>query len=259
MKLNYIAPKEGYTWIRQGIWLFRQNPIGFLMLVFLYVFVAQLAVFIPVIGVFAVLLLTPTLSVGFMTACRQAIQKERISPIVYLVALKSGVIVRKKILQLGLVYAAMILLLSFILSLLVDFDLLIPLMTSDKPITPEAIRQVYLVLFFGAMLYVPVAMLMWFSPVLVAWADMSVAQALFSSCLACWTNKAAFFLYLSIWSAILIAIPLSVGMIFDALGLGQAASFIIAPISMAGLTVMHCSFYATWKACFAGDEVVLGT
>lgn len=259
MKLNYIAPKEGYTWIRQGIWLFRQNPIGFLMLVFLYVFVAQLAVFIPVIGVFAVLLLTPTLSVGFMTACRQAIQKERISPIVYLVALKSGVLVRKKILQLGLVYAAMILLLSFILSLLVDFDLLIPLMTSDKPITPEAIRQVYLVLFFGAMLYLPVAMLMWFSPVLVAWADMSVAQALFSSCLACWTNKAAFFLYLSIWSAILIAIPLSVGMIFDALGLGQAASFIIAPISMAGLTVMHCSFYATWKACFAGDEVVLGT
>lgn len=259
MKLNYIAPKEGYTWIRQGIWLFRQNPIGFLMLVFLYVFVAQLAVFIPVIGVFAVLLLTPTLSVGFMTACRQAIQKERISPIVYLVALKSGVLVRKKILQLGLVYAAMILLLSFILSLLVDFELLIPLMTSDKPITPEAIRQVYLVLFFGAMLYVPVAMLMWFSPVLVAWADMSVAQALFSSCLACWTNKAAFFLYLSIWSAILIAIPLSVGMIFDALGLGQAASFIIAPISMAGLTVMHCSFYATWKACFAGDEVVLGT
>jgi hypothetical protein len=83
---------------------------------------------------------------------------------------------------------------------------------------------------------------------------MTVAQALFSSCLACWTNKAAFFLYLSIWSVILIAIPLTVGMIFDALNLGQAASFIIAPLSMAGLTVMHCSFYATWKACFAEEE-----
>ena len=150
----------------------------------------------------------------------------------------------------------MILLLSFILSLLVDFELLLPLMTSEKPITPEALRQVYLVLFFGAMLYVPVAMLMWFSPVLVAWTDMSVPQALFSSCLACWTNKAAFFLYLSVWSVILIAIPLTVGMIFDALGMGQAASFVIAPISMAGLTVMHCSFYATWKACFTEDEVL---
>jgi len=256
MKLNYVAPKDGYTWIRQGIWLFKQNPLGFLMLVFMYIFAAQLAVMIPVIGVITVLLLTPTLSVGFMTACRQAIQKERIRPTVYFIALQSSPLIRKRILQLGVVYAAMILLLSFILSLLVDFELLLPLMTSDKPITPEALRQVYLILFFGAMLYVPVAMLMWFSPVLVAWEDMSVAQALFSSCLACWTNKAAFFLYLSIWSAILIAIPLTVGMIFDALNLGQAASFVIAPISMAGLTVMHCSFYATWKACFTEGETI---
>jgi len=256
MKLNSVVPKEGYTWIRQGIWLFKQNPLGFLMLVFMYVFAAQLAVIIPVIGVFAVLLFTPTLSVGFMTACRQAIQKERIRPIVYFVALQSTPLVRKRILQLGLVYAGMILLLSFILSLLVDFELLLPLMTSEKPITTEALRQVYLVLFFGAILYIPVAMLMWFSPVLVAWTDMSVPQALFSSCLACWTNKAAFFFYLSVWSIILIAIPLTVGMIFDALDLGEVASFIIAPISMAGLTVMHCSFYATWKACFTEDEVV---
>jgi hypothetical protein len=253
MRLNSVAPKEGYTWIRQGIWLFKQNPLGFLMLVFMYVFVAQLAVIVPVIGVFAVLLLTPTLSVGFMTACRQAIQKERIRPSVYLIALQSGQFVRNRILQLGLVYAALILLMSFILSLLVDFETLLPLMTTDKPITPEALRQVYLVLVFGAVLYIPIAMLMWFSPILIAWADMSVPQALFSSWLACWTNKAAFFFYLAIWSAILIAIPLTIGMIFDALNFGQAASFIVAPISMAGLTIMHCSFYATWKACFTED------
>ncbi|QWD70037.1 BPSS1780 family membrane protein [Polynucleobacter sp. UB-Siik-W21] len=257
MKLNTVAPKEGYTWIRQGIWLFKQNPLGFLMLVFMYIFAAQLAVIIPVIGVFAVLLLTPTLSVGFMTACRQAIQKERIRPTVYLVALQSGELIRKRILQLGLIYAALILLLSFILSLLVDFEMLIPLLTSDTVITPEALRQIYLVLFFGAILYIPVAMLMWFSPVLVAWADMSVSQALFSSWLACWTNKAAFFFYLSIWSVVLIAIPLTIGMLFDALDFGQAASFLVAPISMAGLTLMHCSFYATWKACFTEDEVIL--
>jgi hypothetical protein len=215
--------------------------------------VAQLAVIVPVIGVFAVLLLTPTLSVGFMTACRQAIQKERIRPSVYLIALQSGQFVRNRILQLGLVYAALILLMSFILSLLVDFETLLPLMTTDNPITPEALRQVYLVLVFGAVLYIPIAMLMWFSPILIAWADMSVPQALFSSWLACWTNKTAFFFYLAIWSAILIAIPLMIGMIFDALNFGQAASFIVAPISMAGLTIMHCSFYATWKACFTED------
>ena len=255
MKLNTVTVNEGYTWIKQGIWLFKQNPLGFLMLVFMYVFAAQLAVMIPVIGVFAVLLLTPTLAVGFMTACRQAIQKERIKPMVYLIALQSGVLIRRRMMQLGLVYAGLILLLSFALSLFVDFELLLPLMTSDQPITPEALRQIYLLLLLGAILYIPVAMLMWFSPVLIAWADMSIAQALFSSFLACWNNKAAFFIYLSIWGAILIAIPLTVGMILDAIDLGQVASFIIAPISMAGLTVMHCSFYATWKACFTEDVV----
>jgi hypothetical protein len=91
----------------------------------------------------------------------------------------------------------------------------------------------------------------------VAWADMSVPQALFSSCIACWKNKAAFFFYLSIWSAVLVAIPLTIGMLFDALNFGQAASFIVAPISMAGLTIMHCSFYATWKACFVEDEIIV--
>jgi len=257
MKLNSVKPKEGYTWIRQGIWLFKQNPLGFLMLVFMYVFAAQLAVVVPVVGVFAVLLLTPALSVGFMTACRQAINQERIRPMVYFVALQSGTLVRKRILQLGLIYTSLILLLSFILSLFIDFETLLPLMMGDKPISPETMRQVYLVLVFGAALYLPVAMLMWFSPILIAWADMSVPQALFSSAIACWTNKAAFFFYLAIWSVILIAIPLTIGMLFDAFDFGQAASFIIAPISMAGLTVMHCSFYATWKACFTEDVVAL--
>jgi hypothetical protein len=256
MKLNTVAPKEGYTWIRQGIWLFKQNPLGFLMLVFMYVFAAQLAVIVPVIGVFAVLILTPALSVGFLTACRQAILKERIRPTVYVVALQSTPIIRKRILQLGLVYATLILVLSFILSLAVDFELLVPLLTSDKSISPEALRQIYLVLFFGGLLYIPIGMLMWFSPALVAWADMSVAQALFSSCLACWTNRGAFFLYLAIWGAILIAIPLTIGIVFDAINLGQVATYIVAPISMAGLTVMYCSFFATWKACFTDDEVL---
>ena len=63
-------------------------------------------------------------------------------------------------------------------------------------------------------------------------------------------------MYLAIWSLVLIAIPLILGMIFDAIDLGQAASFIIAPLSMGGLTLMQCSFYATWKACFTEDDVI---
>jgi hypothetical protein len=254
MKLNSVSFKEGYTWIQQGIWLFKQNPLGFLMLVFIYVFVAQLAVLIPIIGVFAVLILTPTLAAGFMTACRQAIVKEPLRPMVYLIALRSDPLTRKRILQLGLVYTILILVLSIVLSALVDFELLIPLVTGDKPMVADAINQIYKLLLIGGLLYIPVAMLMWFSPILIAWANMSVAQALFSSFIACWSNRGAFALYIAIWCLVLIAIPMGIGAGLNALNLEQLASFIVAPISMAGLTVMHCSFYATWKACFLEDE-----
>ena len=138
MNLNLVTTQEGYVWVRQGVWLFKQNPLGFLMLVFMYVFIAQLAVMIPLAGVFAVLILTPALSVGFMTACRQTIQKERIVPTVYLAAFRStNTEVKKRILHLGLVYAVMIFAMSLIASMVIDFQTLLPLITNDKPISSE--------------------------------------------------------------------------------------------------------------------------
>ncbi len=173
MNLNPVATNEGYVWVRQGVWLFKQNPLGFLMLVFMYVFLAQLAILIPLAGVFAVLILTPALSVGFMTACRQTIQKERILPTVYLAAFRTNnPEVKKRILQLGLVYALMIFTMSLIASMVIDFQALLPFITNDKPITSEVMQQLYYSLMIGGILYIPVAMLMWFAPVLVAWADM---------------------------------------------------------------------------------------
>jgi hypothetical protein len=76
MQLNKAPSIDGYVWVRQGFWLFKKNPLAFLMLVFLYVFIAQFAILIPVFGVFAVLLLTPALTVGFMTACQMVIRGE---------------------------------------------------------------------------------------------------------------------------------------------------------------------------------------
>jgi len=37
------------------------------------------------------------------------------------------------------------------------------------------------------------------------------------------------------------------------MGMRVAIPFIIPPYSMAALTVLYCSFFATWKACFDPD------
>jgi hypothetical protein len=222
----------------------------------MYIFFAQLSILIPVIGVFVVLLVTPALSVGFMTACRQAIQNERILPTAYLAAFRlPSTVARKRILQLGLIYTACILILSFLASLIVDFEALLPLLTSDEAPSTEAMQQLYKLVFVGGLLYIPIAMLMWFAPLLVAWAEMPLLQAIFSSWMACWSNRGAFAYYLLIWSIVLVAVPMLIGGMLEALGFASIASYVVAPISMGGLTIMYCSFFATWKGCFTDNNI----
>jgi hypothetical protein len=251
MQLNKAPSGDGYVWVRQGFWLFKKNPLAFLMLVFLYVFIAQFAILIPVFGVFAVLLLTPALTVGFMTACQMVIRGERVMPTVYLAGFRgTDSITKKNLLVLGTVYAFAILILSLIASAFIDFKQLVTLLTQQQPPTIRDVQGLYTGLTIGLLLYLPVAMVMWFAPILVAWEKMSVAQALFSSWVACWTNKAAFIFYLMIWAVLIVAVPFFLEAFLDSIGLRTAIPFIIPPYSMAALTVMYCSFFATWKACF---------
>jgi hypothetical protein len=254
MQLKQAKARDGYLWIRQGFWLFKKNPLAFFMLIFLYIFIAQFMILIPVFGVFAVLLLTPALTVGFMTACQMVIRGERVAPSVYLVGLKNvDSSIRKNLLVLGTIYAFLVLILSLIASAFIDFQQLIPMLTEQKAPTIREVKELYFSLGIGVCLYVPIAMLMWFAPVLVAWEKMSVGQALFSSWVACWTNKAAFIYYLAIWGIIVVAAPFFMEAILDSFGARAAIPFLIPPYSMAALTVMYCSFFATWKACFNKD------
>ena len=55
MQLLEVSAKEGYVWFRQGVWLFRKNPLAFLMLLFIYLIAAQLAIFVPLFGIIALL------------------------------------------------------------------------------------------------------------------------------------------------------------------------------------------------------------
>lgn len=58
-----------------------QNPIGFLLLLFIYLFsVNLLMVLLPPIGVVAILLANPAIFVGFMSACRDTVAGKRIGP-----------------------------------------------------------------------------------------------------------------------------------------------------------------------------------
>ena len=68
MQLIEVPAKAGYVWFRQGIWLFRKNPLAFLTLFFTYLLVMTLVAQIPVIGGVLPLAFIPGVAVGFMAA-----------------------------------------------------------------------------------------------------------------------------------------------------------------------------------------------
>lgn len=252
MHIKEVNAKEGYVWLRQGFWLFKQNPFTFLMLVFFYIFAVQLSLFIPVLGILVMMALTPALSVGMMTACQKVIRKERVTPGVFLAAFKDfGNEARNNILKLGLIYMGLIFLLSLIATQFVDFEKLIPLVLEQKLSSRVLVQELYFAILIGAFLYLPIAMLTWFSPLLVCWKGMSTRKALFGSWMACWMNRGAFFVFVALWAILLIAVPLFLEAILSMLGLENFASFVITPFQMGAITVMYCSFFATWKGCFS--------
>lgn len=252
MIIKQVNAREGYVWLRQGFWLFKQNPFTFLMLVFLYIFLVQLSMFIPILGIIIMMGLTPAISVGMMTACQKIIRKERVTLGVFLTAFKDfGPEVRGNVLKLGLIYTSLIFLLSLIATQFVDFEKLIPLVLEQKISSKLIVKELYFALVIGALLYIPIAMVTWFSPLLICWKGMPTMKAIFGSWMACWMNRGAFFVFISIWAVILIAAPLFLEAIMDAIGLENFASFVITPFQMGAITVMYCSFFATWKGCFS--------
>ncbi len=105
MRLIEVPAKTGYAWFRQGIWVFRRNPAAFMMLFVAYLFAWLLLSQVPVIGGLLPLLFVPGVSVGFMAACRNAIQGKPVYPTVLLSGFRDhGKEVSRRLLMLGLVY-----------------------------------------------------------------------------------------------------------------------------------------------------------
>ncbi|AOY93240.1 hypothetical protein BKK79_16595 [Cupriavidus sp. USMAA2-4] len=251
MQLLEVPAKEGYVWFRQGIWLFRKNPLAFLMLLFIYLIAAQLAIFVPLFGVIALLVATPGLSVGIMTACREVIQNKRVLPTVLLAGFRTnGKQATRHLLVLGGIYACLVFVLSLIAGAVVNVSDLLPILLKEEAPSAEAVRQMYYALVVGAVLYTPIAMMFWFAPLLAAWHNVPPVKAMFFSWTACWRNRGAFFTYALLFAVLMVAIPFFLEAVFSAFGAETVLSFLVTPYSLLMLAILYCSFYATYRGCF---------
>lgn len=256
MQLIEVPAKTGYVWFRQGIWLFRRNPLAFLTLFFAYLLAMTLISSVPVIGGVLPLLFVPGVAVGFMAACRDAIAGKPVFPTILVDGFRSyGSTVTKHLLALGLIYVvAMTLVLAA--SALVDGGALLRLMTIGGTLDTEALENsnVPLAVLASLVCYVPVSMLFWFAPVLTAWHEVPPAKALFFSIVSCWRNKGAFTVYGALWFAVSTGVSIGLSALLHALGAGDFGIAILMPALIVVTTMLYCSFYATYRGCYGVQE-----
>lgn len=252
MQLIEVPAKTGYVWFRQGIWLFRKNPLAFLTLFFTYLLVMTLAAQIPVIGGVLPLVFIPGVAVGFMAACRNTIAGKPVFPTILVDGFHSyGPVVAKRLLVLGALYViAMALVLAG--SALADGGMLLKVMLGAAAMDQDAIANsnIPMAVITAFAFYIPVAMIFWFSPILAAWHDVPPIKAMFFSIVSCWRNRGAFIVFGALWFAVATTVSFGLSALMQALGAGDFAFAILMPATMIVTTMLYCSFYATYRGCF---------
>src|SRR5476651_2304283 len=245
MQLIEVPAKTGYVWFRQGIWLFRRNPLAFLTVFFAYLFAMTLISRLPLIGPVLPLLLIPGVAVGFMAACRNPIATKPVWPTGQIVARRLLVLGGGYVVAMGLIFGA---------SALVDDGLLLNMMLGNGPAgDPETVAASFnpLAVLVAMVCYLPVAMLFWFAPILVAWHDVPPVKALFFSFVSCWRNRGAFVIYGVLWIGIALAVSFGLSALMQVLGVAQEMALaVLMPASILVTTALYCSFYATYRGCF---------
>ncbi len=256
LHLQQVPARNGRLWIRHGFKVFQRQPLALSSLFGLFLFLGFVAMLLPGIGPLLTFASLPLLSLGFMLATHLVLQKKTPTASVFIAPLKLTAERRRSQLLLCFGYAGAVL----VISLLADWvdggstrDLQ-KLIANNADADAIAQAATDPRLFWGVATRLGLVTLLsvpyWHAPALVHWGGQGVAQALFSSTLALWRNKAAFALNALLWAGLLMAVAGLVSLVFGLLGLTQFAPMVLMASGLLLSTVFYASLYFTFVDCF---------
>ena len=262
------SARDGATWVSRAFALFLQKPLALSALFALFLFAALVFLVLPYIGPVLLLMAMPLLGLGFMIASRSALAGGPVHAGQLLEPLRGGSDIalarRKQLLTLCGAYA----LLTALVMLSSDaldggaFERLQILLAKGRDAAAQKELDALLGdpgLFNGMLLRLGGTALLsipfWHAAPLVWWQGQGVAQALFSSTLACWRNRAAFVVYALAWTLTIVVFGVVAGGIFALIGAPQMVSLAAIPAGLMFSTAFYVSLFFTYQGCFGdGDQ-----
>lgn len=261
LKLQTVAPRQGWTWLRDGLRLYLRRPLGFTGLFMVSLIGVMVLMSIPVVGGVIGLAMLPMMTLGFMAATRATLRNEPMGPLMFVTPLRAGAPGRGALVKLCIGYGlASVGVMLF--SHWADggaFEQLQNVMArpeaSAKEVQaalthPQLLTGMLLRVVLVALVSVPY----WHAPALVAWGGQSAGQALFSSTLALWRAKGAFTLYSVGWMVAVALFGVLLALLFNLLGLRQFVGLLGIPAGLIFSTAFYVSLWFTFVDCFGSDE-----
>ncbi|MFN7695651.1 MAG: BPSS1780 family membrane protein [Burkholderiales bacterium] len=263
--LNPVPARQGQRWVAQGWEVFRHSPLSYSALLATYLVAWMVFSLVGVIGSALMLAALPLLSLVFMIAAHNGLQKRPVGLSVWAQPFKLNRQRTQAQIQLALLYLLATVLLM-LLAHAVDGGALDQLQDAmaaagkggeESSRAAEAAMQAAIsdpaflwgVAFrlIGATL---ISIPFWHAPALVHWGGHGPLKALFSSVMGIWTNRAAFVVNGLVWIAVLLAASMVLAILMMLLGVPAIGSALLMPFVLLMSTVFYCGLYFTFVDCF---------
>jgi hypothetical protein len=257
MILKAVSPGHGARWVRDGLRLYMRRPMAFTSLFVLFLFAALFSALIPVIGGVLQVAILPLLSLGFMVASQSVLLEGPAHPRQFIEPLRTDASRRRSLLLLCALYGLAVMLSLWLCDLVSGgaFSRAMDLMRQTTP--PPAEMQALLAdrgllsgTLLGTLLLSLLSVPFWHAPALVHWGSQGVGQALFSSTLAVWRSRGAFFVYMLLWCALVMAVGVVSALLFGLLGMREVGSFVALPVGLFFSTLFYVSLIFTFNDSF---------
>lgn len=260
MILRSVGPARGAQWVRDGVRLYLKRPLAFTALFVLFMCVALFVGLVPVIGGLLQMMLVPMLSLGFMVASQSALLDGPVHPSQFIDPLRGRPAQRRSLIVLCVAYGLLVVGVLLVSDLVADggFSRAMELMRRPNPPQGEidallTERPIVAGTLFGLTLLTGVTVPFWHAPALVHWGSQGPGQALFSSTLAVWRCKGAFFAYSLAWAGVIAVFGTLLGLLFALFGVKQLAGLVAMPAGLMFSTVFYVSLLFTYEGCFSDD------
>ena len=233
MNAALYAARRAWQWIADGFALFLKAPLMWMALTVVMALLWVVSFLIPVLGPLLFNVLSPVVFAGLMLGCRTLERGGRLEPGHLLAGFRANPV---GLVTVGAVYLAGSLIIVSVVWMVAGGPVLQILLEKGAPAvhaTPDGARSLGLALLTGVILYLPLLMVVWFAPILIAFHELTPVAAMKRSLAACLVNWLAFLVYCAfLFLLFMIAVPLLIGLL------------VLLPL-------LFCSVYASYKDIFA--------